>query len=247
VSGYEFVSDEEVLERMQEFYDSILPVDSREEEGTVENEPERFQPEFDYSEEAVNGLVVVRTLLSDAFLNLTALIKATGLSKEKVKDAAKWLVKNRFVRSHQIPIGGRPSNYFEILPEALELLGGKAPAGRGGFQHKFYCHRVKDYFLSQGMNVYFEAHMQGMRGAFDLRAGKDGHKWFGVEVTLSFKNLVDNVVDGLKSSVDQIIVVTEKRASKKKAEEIVQKNLGEQDRVDFKTISEFKIMKGDLE
>jgi len=237
MSDYVFVSDEEVLERMQEFYESIIPAEGN---NAVVDEPAPFRPVFDYSEEAVNGLFVVRTLLANPFLNYSALIKTTGLSKDKVKDAAKWLKKNGFVQEHEIPLGGKPGIYFEILPDALELLGGKAPAGRGGFQHKFYCHKIKDYFVAHGLDVYLEGCLQGMRGAFDLLAGKKDHRWFGVEVTLNFKNLVDNVRDGLKSSVDRIIIVTEKKKEEERAKRTILKEIGSIDGLEFKTVGEFK-------
>jgi len=237
-----FISDEEVLERMADFYEKILPVEQSTEKAGQE-EKKRFCPTFDYAEEAVNGLIIARTLLKDPFLNFSALIKATGLSKGKAEDASFWLFSNGFVEEHQFSVGGsgKPGKYFEILPDALELLGGKPPLGRGGFKHKCFCYKVAGFFAHQGLNVSFEAPLEGMRGAFDLLAGKNGFKWFGIEVTLSFKNLIDNVVDGLRSRVHELIIVCENKDSLEKAKQVVLDNLGRADRLDFKTIGEFKI------
>jgi len=238
MSDYVFVSDEEVLERMADFYDHILPP-----EQPVEEEKKPFRPDFDYSEIAINGLFLVLKLIDEPFLNFSSLIKASGLPRRKVEDAARWLLYNGFVKPHSFSVGGtgKKGNYLEVLPEALELLGGKAPLGRGGFQHKCFCYKVADFFAHQGLNVSFEAPLEGMRGAFDLLAGKNGFKWFGIEVTLSFKNLIDNVVDGLRSSVDELIIVCENKDSLERAKRMVLDNLGKANRLDFKTIGEFKI------
>ena len=181
-----FIGDDEIAERMREFYDEIIPA-----EKPVEEDQKKPPPIFDYSEEAVNAILIARTLLNEPFLNFSDLIKATGLNKGKVMSGSKWLLKNGFVEEHQIGISGsgKPGKYFEVTSEALELLDGKPPAGRGSFKHKCYCHKIKDFFIHQGLDVHFEARLEGMRGAFDLLASKKGFKSFGVEVTLSFKNL----------------------------------------------------------
>ena len=61
----------------------------------------------------------------------------------------------------------------------------------------------------------------------------------GYEVTLHMHNLVKNLEEDLESTIKKVVVVCENKDELEKAKAIVRSALGQQNRVEFKTIFEF--------
>ncbi len=147
------------------------------------------------------------------------------------------MVNSGFVTIHSITLkSGRPGEYFELTEEAYKELGGKPPAGKGSFEHKCFCHAIKEFLEAEGYGVRLEGMMGGSKKAFDVLAWKQGEGMIGYEVTLHFVNLIKNLRDGLETTVKKITVVCRNTDELKKAMAIVKNSLGPQNRVDFKTI-----------
>ena len=247
-------SDEEVEAANKDFYEEIcgdeLPEPQAEKTDdptltTFMHESRRrvFNPKFDYSEEAVNGVAIAKHLIKSPFLKFSDIATDLNLTKGRVSKARQWLVNNGFVTLEAVQLNrrGKPGEYLALTKEACGLLKGNPPAGRGSFEHKCFCNAVKEYHEEKGFGTRLEARVEGMEGASDLLAWKKGEGMFGIEITLSFSNLVHNIQDGLKSTVKYIIVVCRNKEDTEKARKIAVTHIPSLNRLQFKPIYDFSL------
>ena len=237
LTGFDQVPDDKkVEEEMADFYKKILP--KKEEEDIVIQEP--FEPKFSYSQAEIDGVIMLKHLAKHPFLNYGDLIRELKLTPAKGDTARAWMVNSGFTKIHSITLRpGKPGEYFELTEQAYSILGGKPPIGKGGFEHKCFCHSIKDFMEAQEFGVKLEGMMEGSQKAFDVLAWKKGEGMFGYEVTLHFQNLIKNLQEDLRTTVKKVVVVCKNKDELEKAKWIVKKELGELSRVDFKTIFEF--------
>jgi hypothetical protein len=228
--------DQEVEQAMDPFYKQILP---KEDSETIEiTEP--ITPKFHYTEAEVDGLTMMKHLAKNPFLNYKNLIDELNLTPARGDKARAWMVNSGFVTIHSIKLKlGRPGEYFELTNEAYKSFGGTPPVGKGGFEHKCFCHAIKGFLEEQGFGVRFEGMMEGSQKAFDVLAWKTGEGMFGYEVTLHTHNLIKNLKDDLNTTVKKVVVVSPNKDELEKAKAIVRSGMGQQNRVEFKTIFEF--------
>jgi hypothetical protein len=228
--------DKEIEEKMGDFYNEILPKKEPDEMAA-----ERFRtPEPIPSRVEIDGSILIQHLLKHPFLNYKQLITKESLSPTRGDDARAWMIRLRFAVMHSITLRrGKPGEYFELTPKAYEHFEGTPPAGKGGFEHKCFCHTISDSMEEEGFEARVEGPIKGSSKLFDVLAWKKGEGMFGYEVTLTFHNLVKNLRDDLGTTVKKVIVVCRNREELKIAQAIVKKELGELSRVEFKTIFEF--------
>jgi len=93
--------------------------------------------------------------------------------------------------------------------------------------------------LEQGFEARLEGVITGKSGPFDVLAWKKGEGMFGFEVTLNFQNLLHNLEEDLRTRITKIIVVCRNKDELEKARAIAKNRLGEEKRVELKTIFEF--------
>jgi|GEM_PF-1199621 len=228
--------DQEVELAMADFYKEILPKEDLE---TIEIGETMIQ-RFHYSEAEVDGLTMMKHLAKNPFLYYKNLIDELNLTPTRGDKARAWMVNSGFVTIHSITLKpGRPGEYFELSEEAYGELGGKPPAGKGSFEHRCFCHTIKEFLEKGGYGGRLEGMMEGNKKAFDVLAWKKGEGMFGYEVTLHFANLIQNLKDDLETTVKKVVVVCRNKDELEKAKAIVRNALGQQSRVEFKTIFEF--------
>jgi hypothetical protein len=173
-------------------------------------------------------------------MNYKQLITEADLSPTRGDDTRAWMIRSGFVVIHSITLRrGKPGEYFELTPKAYEYFGGKPPIGKGGFEHKCFCHMIKDSMEEEGFEARIEGPIKGSSKLFDVLVWKKGEGMLGYEVTLTFHNLIKNLEDDLSTTVKKVIVVCRNKDDLKIAKSIVKKALGESNRVEFKTIFEF--------
>ncbi len=253
-------TDIEVELAMAEWYAEILPkpplgieyhpmekeVAGREKTAEVEaNEPQPIPK----SEPEANAWAILTLLFRNPFLRWGEILSETHLTDAKATKARAWLEQHKMAVAQSVKIIGRPGLYIEVMPWVYRKYGKKPPEGRGGFEHKCLCHYLKSWLEERGFRTWFEALIDGMKGSFDLFAWIEGSKgeMYGFEVTISFGNLLDNIRDGLNSKVRKLYIVCRDQADTNKARNIAKKNIPDLERLEFRSISEFKAKKGRLD
>ena len=229
-------------------YHPVRKETEAEKEKIEEKEKPEHQPTPKTEPEA-NGWAILTLLFQNPFLKWNDILSETHLTDAKATKARAWLEQNRMAVSQSVKVIGRPGLYIEIMPWVYEKYGKKPPGGRGGFEHKCLCHYLKSWLEERGFNTWFEAKIDGMKGAFDIFAWIEGSKdeMYGFEVTLSFGNLLYNIRDGLRSKVKKLYIVCRDQPETSKARNIARKYLGDLSRLEFKSISEFTSKKAKLD
>jgi hypothetical protein len=183
---------------------------------------------------------MIRHLAKNHFLNYRDLITELHLTPTRGDKARTWMINSGFVKVHSITLRrGKPGEYFELTEETYRRFGGTPTLGKGGFEHKCFCYKIKDFLEVNGFGVRLEGPMEGCRKPFDVLGWKKGEGMIGYEVTLTFHNLIENLRNGLRTTVKKIIVVCRNRDELQVAKSIVKKELGDVSRVEFNTIFEF--------
>jgi hypothetical protein len=237
LTGFDRVpNDLEVEQEMEAFYKEIIP----KEDSEIIEITDPVTPKFNYTEAQVDGLTMMKHLAKNPFLNYKNLIDELKLTPARGDKARTWMVNSGFVEIHSIKLKpGRPGEYFELKVEAYKSFGGKPPEGKGGFEHKCFCYAIKDFLEEQGFGVRLEGMMDGSSKNFDVLAWKTGEGMFGYEVTLHTHNLIQNLKEDLKTTVRRVVVVSPNKEELQEARAIVRNGMGQQNRLEFKTIFEF--------
>ncbi|MGV8081017.1 MAG: ATP-binding protein [Syntrophales bacterium] len=227
VTGLDHVPDDRELDAaMADFYAKILPA---EEPASVP-----------LSNDAIDGLIMIKHLINAPFLNYKDLITALHLTPARGDQARAWIVNSGLVNVHSIVLRrGKPGKYFELTEEAYRQFGGRPPAGKGGFEHKLFCHAIQVYAEQEGFNSRLEGIMDGTAKPIDVLAWKKGHGIDGYEVTLHMSNLLHNVTQDLRTTLKKVIVVCRNKDEAAKAQKIVRDSQMPMDRLEFKTIFNF--------
>ena len=237
LTGLNLVPDDKMVEEeMADFYRRILP--KKEEEEVVIQE--QFVPKSNYSEPQVDAIIMLNHLVKHPFLNYGELIKELRLTPARGDKARTWMVNFGFVKIQSITLRpGKPGEYFELTEEAYKNFGGRTPVGKGSLEHKCFCHAIGTFLEAQEFGVRLEGMVKESQKAFDVLAWKKGEGMSGYEVTLHFQNLIQNLREDLRTTVQKVVVVCRNKDELQKAQWIVKNELGQLDRVDFKTIFEF--------
>jgi hypothetical protein len=220
---------------MANFYERVIP---KPEEPKV-LAPEPVMPKFHFSEAEIDAILMLRLLARRPFMRYGELTNELELTPARGDKARAWMVNSGLVKkAHSITLRrGKPGIYFELTDRAYKKFGGEPPFGRGGFRHKSFAHTLKDHQEDRGFTVQLEGVVEGK--AFDVLAEKEGQGKFGYEVTIHFQNLIQNLREGLRTSVTKIVVVCANKDAMEQAKLKARKELGDLSRIEFKTIFEF--------
>ena len=244
LAGLEKVpNDQEVEQAMSGFYRRILP---REDEEIIEIQ-EPIMPQFNYSPAEIDGVIMLRHLAGQPFLNYGELISELHLTPTRGDEARAWIANSGFlIDIHSITLRrGKPGEYFELTEHAYKKFRGNPPSGKGGFVHKCFCHAIKEFWEEQGFGARLEGILERKKGPFDVLAWKEGEGMFGYEVTLHFQNLLQNLVEDLRTTVKKVVVVCRNKDDLERAKTIARNGLANLSRVEFKTIFEFTSKKSE--
>jgi hypothetical protein len=237
VTGLDRVPDDREIEAaMAEFYAEVMP---KEEPASAITDKTGPTPSYE-SPAAIDGLIMIKHLLKQPFLNYRELINELDLTPARGDQARAWLANSGFVTIHSIVLRrGKPGEYFELTEPAYRKFGGQPPAGKGSFEHKAFCHLIKAYIEDQEFGARVEGIMDGSAKPIDVLAWKKGVGMLGYEVTLHFSNLLRNLAEDLNTSLKTVIIVCRNKDELAKAEKIVRESSLPTDRVEFKTIFDF--------
>lgn len=224
---------------MASFYERVIP--KPEEPKVLAPEPD--MPKFHFSEAEIDAILMLRLLSRRAFLRYGELTRVLELTPARGDKARAWMVNSGFVRkAHSITLRrGKPGIYFELTDRAYKKFGGGPPPGKGGFEHKCHSHAIRDSQEEQGFETRIEGVVDGK--AFDVLAWKKGEGMFAFEVTLHLQNLVQNLREGLRTSVKKIVVVSPNKDELERARSKAREELRDLSRVEFRTIFEFTTKK----
>ena len=243
ISDLDYVpTDYEVETAMQSFYDEIIP---KEDIAINLNEFRSEQPEEQRSSAAIDADIMIKHLTNAPFLSYGSLIKELHLTPSRGDQARAYLIKSGLAKVHSIVLRkGKPGEYFELQGSAYKKFGGKPPLGHGGYEHKLFCHTIKDYLDENGYDCTLEG-MCGSGKAIDVLAEKKGEGLFGYEVSLSLQTITSNLHHDLATTLKTVVVVCRNKDDLRKAMAIVRENSIPTNRLEFKTIFDFTQKKED--
>lgn len=128
---------------------------------------------------------------------------------------------------------------FEITPAGMEYakIDRIGIPGKGGLEHKYWQHTIREYYAKQGWYAVIERNFDGKN--VDVGIEKDSQK-VAVEVELTPENLIVNVEKDSKA-VEKILVCVKSQETKKSYQEKLEQIFGEETliKVEFKILGEF--------
>ena len=204
------------------------------------------QNEIDYLRKKISGYseIILRKLGSSRYLNKTRLTKYTSVSQKRTNDSIEELQQNGLITTIDLYANKSPTmtTLYPITMKGFEVLGlpqkDREPSPKF-FRHHYYCGVVLGYLMDQKYTArlnYAPKNYKGL-GEIDVYAYINGKKT-GFEITLSFSNLIGNIIKCDEMKMDEIIIVCETSADCKTAIDKIQRN---QEQIDENLKSKIKI------
>jgi hypothetical protein len=184
----------------------------------------------------------------EPFLTVTMRDKKHGFSAGKGNGFRQELAAEGLLKLHRISTGRRGGQIqlTEVSEEGFKLLERyevkvKRPAGRGGFEHRFWQAKVCEWAVKQGYPASIELEVEGK--AVDV-----GVQWDEVNVAVEIviegiDKELGNVGKDLSSNWDRVVLCSVKQETLSRLREKVLDEFGEeliqQDKVRFVPLSRF--------
>lgn len=160
-------------------------------------------PDDELSTDALQLLVDIR---DHPFVAAAARHKALGFSARRATRAARELLIRGCADPVRLVTGGpgRPGKYFELTAEGEGKVGRQnLGPGKGGFEHRFYQQRIRDYYEGLGHRAKIEAYVNGK--AADVGVWKTREK-VAIEVAMSPTHERENIEKDLRAGWDCVVV-----------------------------------------
>jgi len=184
----------------------------------------------------------------EPFLPVTVRDKKHGISAGKGNACRQELASEGLMRLHRINTGRRGGQIqlTKVTEEGYKLLGRyevkvERPPGKGGFEHRFWQHKVREWAVGQGYPATIELEVMGK--AVDVGVVWDEER-VAVEVVIEgIEKELKNVGKDLESSWDRVVLCAVKQETLTQLREKVLDEFGEeliqQDKVRFVPLSKF--------
>lgn len=191
-----------------------------------------------------NTLIKILTNIREhPFIDQKARIQLLGLSSSTstTNKLFKELAKRELVTVHRIGLGRGKSTrvLYEITEKGKQFasMDKVEVQGKGGLQHKFWQHTIKEFYENLG----YKAEIEKLYGSKNVDVGLEiDNKRTAVEVELTPENLIENIEKDLDSGCERVIIAVPNRrfieTYKKKLESFEHDVLGN---VEFKVLSNF--------
>jgi len=236
------LSDKDVEQRMADFYSdldkSIKPLPPLELiSPTPAGPPEEKMP--------ADAAALLFNISHEVYTTRSQMIKFPGFnSPSQVNKAIAWLQANGFIaeEEYRVTKRGKHSLFAVLTPKAHDFLDTPSnKRGKGSFQHSLYQHLIAKRLEADGLDVAIERRIPGTDKYIDVLVTTQ-NGYMAYEVTLSLKNLSENVRKDLAAGASEVIIVTVDSPAQEKAIELVAKDPSLSavlDRISFRTIDEF--------
>ena len=163
--------------------------------------PKKEDPVPDPTALSAEATAILKTLYENPFFNTTELMNATDFKANTFQTYRNELVDKGYVKrikDIRVKKVGSSPLFLDLTDLAYQRFGWKKPSwGRRSLAHRLYQQMVSDYMRKKGWATEIEAltNVEGSEHRFDVLAWKDS-VYIDFEITLSMKNLFDNMTYG---------------------------------------------------
>lgn len=215
--------------------------------------PESFDVKLDHIEDLILNIIA-----GSPFTYFTPLRdqvrKQTGINNDQFEIKIKSLKDKELITSIKCvnTINHISSEFFPLTDKAHEYLN---PVHHfrikdRTFKHTFYCAILKSYLKKQGhksSREYVPKYYENKHERIDVAYFDKDKQLHAYEITLSFGNLVGNVLKCIRMDAKQITIVTEYKRDKKNAMERIEAKIKDKatlSMIFYRSIGEFIPKKG---
>lgn len=239
------VSDEEVEERMADFYAGleakIRKAESPGPIGAIDTFPAKS---VELLPPAAAALLF--SLARAPFTTTSEMTNFSGFkSPAQISKALDWLLDKGYVtrEEHRVSRKGRPSVFHPLTEKSYDYLDEKkVPQTKGGFLHALFAHLVATWYRAKGLEARIEAPLKkGSPKTSDVLVRNEKGEWLSVQIVLNFAGLMSNLED-LSLGASEVVIVTKNKKDEEKALALVAKVqtlTPYLDRILFRTIDTF--------
>jgi len=177
-----------------------LPV-PREAKG---EKPSKKKEEIEVSDDAMIYLEHIR---DHPFIGYEQRRKQLGFGGPKAKRIQDELVSKGLARTVEVKTTkkGRATRFFELTDKGEALVGKQdLGGGKGGFEHVYHQHRLKQRLEEQGHKVEIEYNLQGKNADLGIITDEGT---IAIEVAMSAKGEFENIIKDLKVGFKRVIVL----------------------------------------
>ena len=195
----------------------------------------------------LDSILIIETLIKNPFNSFTKIRESLKLSATRMRDAVDYLNREQLAVSQKcISEKGRISEYVALTDKVTEMTKGKI-INPSHFKHTMYKHRVASFLRFKGFATKIEYSDLTKNAFIDVLAIEPNtEKRIAYEITLSFSNLIDNIIkciDLLK--VDDVHIVTENDTEETKAMNMISNSNRilphHHEKITFDTMKQFKL------
>jgi len=241
------VTDEEVKAHMKPFLEKLKSRESKKsapvvEETRYEKTPQQPAKKTEkvvrISEDGKRFLIHVRDI---PFIPYTERLTDLNLSGSKGGKVQEELLDNDLIGEVKIKISkrGPKSKFFQITTKGEALVGKQnLGPGKGGFEHVFYQHLIKQHYEANGSEAEIEMYLKGKNADVGVKT-KGGFE--AVEVAISPEREIDNIEADLKAGFTRVTIVCKDKTVQSSVENAVRKQFSEKNRgnISITLISEY--------
>jgi hypothetical protein len=201
----------------------------------------------------LDSITIIDSIVKNNFIHKTQ-IRESSLKKSsgRMNDAVNYLLSENFItiqKGMNVACNSPNTEYLLLTDKAKENYNLNTKIyDPSHFKHTLYENRVEKFLIFKGCETKIEYTEKDKQGFIDILAIEpDTKKRIAYEITLSFSNLVDNVLKCLNVfNIDDVHIVTENQTEEKKAEARIanSKRIPYQDlkKITFNTLKDFRIL-----
>lgn len=217
------VSDDELKNRMASFYSEL---DQNIKKTVMPNTAEIKTGTDTGLNIPLSSAVVLFFLGKCPFTTVSGLEQVSGFkSPTQINKALEWLIQNDFIRIEKHRTSGTKKSMYPVLMErALAYLKKDNIPGKGSFEHALFQHLVFEKVTKDGYKAKVEGRIKGSDSnkLIDVLAtSQDRKRNVAFEITLSFNNLIANIISDFNAGVSEVVIVCRTKESMDKAEDII--------------------------
>ncbi len=202
------VSDEQVKEKMVGYFPQIS-----QNQGII-------QDVSHVSNADINGeeTFLLIDILKCPFSGVVERYRRLNMNRRKGNNIKDSLIEKNCIEKKEITLPNGRMILFGLTEKAkvfLEENGFKTPRDTNGMEHRFWKHKIAEYYRKKGYQVHVE---ESVNGNVDVLV-MNGNKKIAIEVETGKSDVIINVEKCLKAGVDMMIIAAIDDYVKKKIEE----------------------------
>jgi len=208
--------------------------------------PKPEEPRAEEKPVSGNELIRFLTHVKDKpFMDVTERYKELGYTSTAVANKIQnELIGKGFMEKVVVNRGYKKGNItlFQITPKGMEFarIDKIDIPGKGGLEHKYWQHTIKEYYEKRGWYAVIEQCFGGKNvdvGIYNKQTGEQS----AIEIELTNQNLIENLEKDTAAGMHKIIICTRSEEKKKAYEEMLHKAFDDETlkKVSFEVLGNF--------